>query len=249
MKILIPFLFSLFVLANCVTDDVEPLETKRLLGYWPLNEGQGKTISDLSVHQQHGSIVGRERWGLGHFHEKAYLGNGTSYIEIPDNTLDSNFPGQSLGKFSSSFSVTAWIKVSLNSYQMIVAKDKEGERSFNFSLSKEGTLKVQIYSYTNSIDFTGVQPITEQQGWRHVAMVYEFHANETSSVTTYIDGKEDKTADFVIGPIKATPTSFRIGAREFSPTVINQFQGLMNDIRIYSRILTESEIQTFMNLK
>ena len=71
----------------------------------------------------------------------------------------------------------------------------------------------------------------------HVAATYD-----GATIRLYVNGVEEnhKAASFVIG---VNTTNLGIGA-EPAPTVINLFQGLIDDARVYDRALTLEEIQT-----
>ena len=127
---------------------------------------------------------------------------------------------------------------------MIAAKDEGSGRSFNFSITEEQFLGVQIGRADSMYRFTGTVEV-EYKTWIHVAMVYDFIEDGISTITTYYNGQIDGTIADVVGPINPTATPFRVGARSYGPYP-NNFNGLIDEVRIYNQALTADEIVTLM---
>ena len=74
--------------------------------------------------------------------------------------------------------------------------------------------------------------------WHHVAAVYD-----GTMIKVYLDGVLDGSAPANFAPTNGA-TSLKIGAR--GDDAATRFNGLMDDVRIYNRALSEAEIQTVM---
>ncbi len=75
--------------------------------------------------------------------------------------------------------------------------------------------------------------------WTHVAATYD-----GTKVTLYINGKIDKTYTNISGPIQDIDNPVLIGASQFYTRF---FDGKIDDVKIYNRALSSSEILTLTN--
>jgi hypothetical protein len=142
---------------------------------------------------------------------------------------------------TSSISIEAWVKTDgLGSRQTILDKgySSAGEPYYQyhvevrsggevyFALSLGGTRKTTQTSTT----------LTAGQ-WHHIACVYN-----GSTIKIYIDGIEESSTN-ATGSISTYSTSLYIGAYS-GPTSIGSFDGLIDEVRIWSDERTASEIST-----
>ncbi|MBN1787572.1 MAG: right-handed parallel beta-helix repeat-containing protein [Sedimentisphaerales bacterium] len=118
------------------------------------------------------------------------------------------------------------------SYSLIYDVDGEGEGKFAVGLQTEGNPVWDDYhSKTTAI----------LNRWHHVAFTYT--STPTSGLLRiYIDGEFDKEWTNVTGPIKETEElgAFLIGKEDSWP--VEYFWGLIDDVRLYNRDLSEQEI-------
>lgn len=77
--------------------------------------------------------------------------------------------------------------------------------------------------------------------WYHVGIVRDVSAN---TVKFYVDGNEQQTFTYAIDPTGGTDTSLRFGSNQGA----NFFDGQLDDVQIYNRILSPVEVQTIFNL-
>jgi hypothetical protein len=249
MRCLIGFLMLAGIILGC--GDKDPVSSqgaaRGLVGYWPMNDTTGDTAIDISGFGNHvGNSLVPLVWNPdGRIGGAVDFNGNTSYLERADSVLSSNFPGKD-GSVTGALSVTAWILPRSHSYQMIVAKDQENRRSFNFAITGEGKLSVQIGTGDEMYPFTGDSIIVEGV-WSHVAMVYTFVTDTSSIITTYVNGVFDKSISDVNGPVNSTDTPFRIGARSYTGQR-RSFNGLLDEVRIYNRALSIMEIQAIMQI-
>ena len=83
--------------------------------------------------------------------------------------------------------------------------------------------------------------LTSINTWYHVACVFDDTANE---VREYVNGVLDTTTTGVTKSLAASTGTLRIGAEQ--PTANYYFNGLLDDVRIYSRVLSASDLQMVM---
>jgi len=203
-----------------------PVTDPDLIGWWTLNEGQGATAVDWSGHGHHGTLQGMPEWVPEGYHGGALALDGLDdYIEIPHSdalTVDNEV------------TVMAWVNANRHEfpgagYQGIIAKSN-GPRSYSLYTTSAGVMHFSTAGAGSSSSAT--VPLNE---WTHVAAMvvggqHQYFVNGIpagsggSGVT--LPGTAD-TAAVLIG-------NTHEASREFG--------GLMDDVRIYKKALTEEEI-------
>jgi hypothetical protein len=132
--------------------------------------------------------------------------------------------------------IAAWINPSWTGNNRILQKSS-GEGDNQYRLIKEGGnfIVVHLPGLSNDrIDSPGVPPIGE---WTHLATTYD-----GSSIKLYFDGvvvfEQAATGDLAVsdGPLF-------IGNKHETAPAGDEFNGMMDDIRIYNRALSLSEIK------
>ncbi len=213
---------------SVVTGELWSFNTGRLVAHWKFDDGSGKIAADSSGNGHHGTLVGDTSWVDGiDGGALAFDGDG-DYVDIgKDPELD----------IKNQITVSAWIKVNAfdRNWQAIVAKGDRawrlqrnvGENTLEFACSGlvvPGTDWGQIFGKTNVND----------GHWHHVAGVYD-----QEKIYLYIDGSLDASAE-APGNIRVNDQPVYIGENSQTP---NRFwNGLIDDVRIYSYALSPEEI-------
>jgi alpha-N-arabinofuranosidase len=148
---------------------------------------------------------------------------GSYYLSIP-NTFD---------PAATDFTVAAWVKLSqaagAGANQSIFSQEGTGGRNLLYRDVDSGKLK----SYLGGIATASVGTIPLGT-WTHVALV-----NHAGTITLYVNGSADTTAS--VSP-EASAGSFRLGANK-NPTAINaNWNGDLDDVRIYTSALSATQI-------
>lgn len=130
------------------------------------------------------------------------------------------------------FSMFAWIRLDNRSAKGIVFQQMAEEPRQGFVWSQSNSDIIMEYF---SRDFEGDKLVTsvslDGHGWHHVGFV----ANRLGSYSTYLDGAMVETGEFVLGRLNST-ANFTVGAREGS------FSGAIDEIRFYTRTLSDGEV-------
>jgi len=138
-----------------------------------------------------------------------------------------------------SFSVSAWFKSDTASNEDVIVSEYvgSGNRTFLLDLRNSGNvLGYTLTTGTDSLAQTSSSPITIGV-WYHIA--YTFDSGDAS---VFVDGVL-AVSDSGAGTVSATSAAnFMIGSRDVSAPVRSFFDGLLDDIRVFNRALTQSEI-------
>ena len=194
-----------------------------LAAYWKFDDGFGTTAFDSSGNGNDGIFVGDPQWvdgklgGALEFNGDDYLncGNGPS-LQIQDE-----------------ITIAFWFQVEAfsNSWEAFIAKS---DSAYRISRGGEtGNATHLGISGTSVGNFNGTATVTGGD-WHHMAAVYD-----GTNARIYIDGVLD-TEVAATGQINLSSSDLYIG--ENSGATGRFLHGLLDEVRIYSRALTDEEI-------
>ena len=232
------FLFSItlliLILNSCNKNDDNPTQQiptsdKGLIAYYPFNGN----AEDESGNHFNGTVVGAsltsDRFGN---YNKAYYFNGiNNWIQA------NNYP-----QLNSNFSCCVWIKID---------KTNITDRGYNFGCyGKEGSGVAtwdfgynpvkQWFAVFNRPANAWAPGSSVNDDWHFVTIIFS-----STKKSLYLDGKFVNSKD-ISTPINIMSNNdFRIGAHINDGS--QQFRGSIDDVRIFSRVLTETEIQQFFH--
>jgi hypothetical protein len=211
-----------------------------LEGYWNFDEGEGQTAFDSSWNTndgQLGSTSGMDEndplWASGHTGDAsdyALLFDDSDYVDC-GNVMDVN----------NKLTVMAWVKDSGNSGGNVIGKYEDMNKRWHIYINSgfDGL----IYWNVGGNNFGTSPSSVIEIDWHHLAMVYDgtLTGNE-NRLKAYIDGEQISLTFTGIIP-DTMPTIFanvNIGRHSTS----NFFQGVIDEVKVYSCALTEGEIQS-----
>jgi hypothetical protein len=198
-----------------------------LIGYWKLDEGSGASTVDASGMGNDGVLTSTS-WITSslptaiNFKNNAGLSfNGTtSYVTVGTAGLPANNAAQT---------IAAWVNLTNNSAnQYIICLWNSG--SSGTSVGINGT-KLSAWKWGPSDLVTVTPPATG--GWHHVAYTFDGTTHKL-----YLDAGTPTTS--TVAPNTLTPNNAQFGAFNSSPS----FSGKLDDVRIYNRVLSASEINS-----
>lgn len=198
-----------------------------LIGYWDFNEGVGSEVADKMGGRSgiwNGTLG--SQWTVGKMGSAGNFNGSNNYVEIPPNY------NRTTGL--SAITVGAWIS---GTGGRIINR---GTNDILFLLSG-GKLQVFINNGNPGVGTTN--QVVSSNTWSHVAFTWS-----AGAVTIYVNGTAvPVSGSTAVSPINDSGASnLRFGAYTNDGT-IERFTGQIDDVRIYSRLLTPGEIGSLYN--
>lgn len=196
-----------------------------------------ESVYDFSIQGQTPSLPGASL----HFSGWQNSGGGSNsnpsvhdFIQIPDNgTLD----------LDNNYTIEAWVYLDDNNNNTIIDK---GNYRYLFQTHPNGRTGLGLYNPSMGwVYSSGTVPTGT---WTHVAVTFDAIAR---SVSFYMNGNLLSThSSGNAGPVASPGTDngvINIGRQNPSSCVCNNFDGRMDELRIWTRTLCQGEIQARMN--
>jgi hypothetical protein len=206
-------------------------QAQGLVGHWKFDEGRTRSTADSSGNGNNGSLVGAggPQWITGQFGNALRFDGADEYVNVPNSP--------SLGIIGD-ITMAAWIKREVPlAFDGIVSKtDGLTYWDYDFYFSS-GDNRLRFWSDVGSPTPVFSSREVADTNWHHVAVT-----RSGSSVTFYIDGFEAGTTT-MDGAFMNNAVPIRIGTDGPAYDPGSMFQGGIDEVRIYNRALTASEIQ------
>ncbi len=191
------------------------------------------SLTDLLDEKREASIKGKTLWADGRF-GKAFQLDGSNWIDL-GNAADFTH--------TDAFSYGCWLKPNGAGNGTAIAKMDDGNAYRGFDmLFSNGKLAVHIINTwpTNAIKVNTKNGLKKDE-WQHVFVVYD-GSSKASGLKIYFDGQlqewtieQDRLSDTIRSKVP-----LYLGRRSTSAP----FNGLLDEVRIYDRALTEVEVQS-----
>ena len=202
------------------------------LVHLPLNENQGKEVTNAANEKLKGTLRGPVAWGTGK-QGSAFQCNGQNYVDL-GNVAD--FEG------TEAFSYGCWVKPDGDASGAPIAKMNDGQAYRGYDLlCAGGNVSVHIIDTwpTNAIKVTTKAKL-KKSAWQHVFVTYD-GSRKASGVKIYFDGVEQPwnvNEDRLQGTIRHK-TPLQLGRRNPG----SPFKGAIDEVYIFHRKLAPSEVQ------
>ncbi|MCF7972779.1 MAG: discoidin domain-containing protein [Phycisphaerae bacterium] len=194
-----------------------------LVGWWSFSEGEGTTVADLSPYGRNGTLEGGATWAEGRFGGGIELDGSSGYVSIPDFELTTD-----------SITFVAWIKGwKAGDWAPLISSRVVNATEMNF-----GDNDTLHYTWNgdnaNTWGWAG-GPVIPQDSWAMLAVTMD----PTQGVAyVYTEEGGLTQATNAIAHIEQTVGALQIGY-SYDPRYV---QGIMDEVAVYSRALTEEEI-------
>ncbi len=218
------------------SSDLEPLANKKYLGsqldltcklYLPLDEGLGTTTKDLSGWSNHGTLVNGPTWTTGRVGNCLSFDGSDDYVDVNDFQLGGEI------------TVEGWVYPTAHQSHQRLLDFGNGEHADNIVMaaSQKTTVQPLLDVYVGSTHYraSSSDPIT-LNSWHHLVGVVG-----GGRVKLYVDNVLKADVAGPSGLNNLIRTNNYIGRSNWSRDAF--FKGLIDEIRIYNRALSATEIQ------
>lgn len=214
------------------------------VGYWPLNEGFGNKAHDDSAYHNDGTIHGA-KWAKG---------SGGSALEFTEPSNFVSVPSRDIFNFDEEFTFSAWIYPFSVNGGTIISKCGNGHLAgYSFELSN-GTVSVVVKTENNANGRSGYNvksaKVLKEKNWAQVTVTYNVKENK---LKLFHNGEKIKEAP-ANGRLRfktvwedGIGAQFAIGANANFPARYGQFFGLIREVMVYGKSLSENEIKEAYN--
>ncbi|UCG59468.1 MAG: LamG domain-containing protein [Phycisphaerales bacterium] len=207
------------------------------VGHWRFDEASGPTAHDSSGNGNHATLAGDPIWQscCGIVCGALDFDGDGDYVKTSDATTGLDFaPG--------SFSVSAWVSAASVSdgWRTILEYDRDGSdmNRFGLWLNNSGGLHFRVGKDTKNSN----QTLNADQ-WYCLTATYD---SADKTMRLYIDGQFDSSEVHANGYNSANAAKLTIGVRGWEDA--EYFSGLIDDVRIYDRVLGADEIKALAKM-
>jgi len=224
-----------------------------LIAYWSFNENIGTIVRDFSGNNNTGSLSFSGSngvipiWSNGILNNTLTFNGTSSFVKIGDN---SNF-----NFINSTCSISVWFKTTANAYQVVIANNLAGtvgiSGGWDIEIQPNGSV-ISGLKNSNAVDvaYFVTNNIFNDGNYHHVVAIITTSTtvNANNVFSMYIDGTSvsgTRTGSAATYPSSFTTAMF-IGKR-LSGSNQGFFNGSIDEVRIYNRALSQSEITLLYN--
>jgi hypothetical protein len=208
-----------------------PPQNTALVAAYGFNAGSGTAVADSSGRGNAGTSSG-PAWNAGGRYGSALSFDGINdWVTIPDaNSLD----------LTTGMTLEAWVRpTSLGGWRTVVFKERPGGMLYSIYAFNRRTGFPVAQTWLNNAEQdahgTAALPLS---AWTHLASVYD-----GGTLRLYVNGVQAGTQS-VSGSLLNSASPLRIGGN----SIWNEyFNGQIDDVRLYNRALTPTEIQSDMS--
>jgi hypothetical protein len=215
-----------------------------VISWWP-----GDGTADDIVGGHNGTLENNAKYATGFVCQAFSFGGVNDFVDVGEVDLPSTF------------SVEAWVFPNdTTTFQIILSKDNsKNARSYYFEVEAGGTLAGSVRNTGGQFtQYRTTDRVVTQASWQHVVMTYDGSAPIAQKMAFYVDGIRHSIS--VIGPDGSpgaydnggTPeqrdgVSTKIGIITDDINLVDGFNGLIDELTVYSRVLSAAEIVAVFN--
>ena len=225
-----------------------------LIGWWRLDEGQGKTAADLSRYSNHGTFVSSPTWVAGK------IGSALAFDGIDDYVRCAQRVGTGPGTYPAelmpaTFTVACWTKLDNFAYfssfvgnGIDTGEDECGFFLYNWGWVDDNEKDFGLAIRTEAgMNYVETPNIYQTDTWYHLAATYD-----GKNVNLYVNGVLVTGPTDVGGPMRWVsagsgnyPERFAIGVW-LDPGYALWVDGAIDDVRYYGRALEAGQINALL---
>jgi YD repeat-containing protein len=212
-----------------------PTITTGLVGYWAFDAGSGTTAVDSSGNGNTGTLVNGPTWSAGRLNQGLSFDGLSAYVNVPHTTALNAYP----------LTVAVWIKTNTTTgVRGIVNKYVAGSTNGYQVFLNNGTLCAWYLRDATNFVYDGTActlsiPGYADNQWHQVVFVVDGAGGRL-----YVDGLQKATLGWT-GTTGAPNTTQPVHIGDYAGAPGGLFSGLIDDVRIYNRALSSTEISNF----
>jgi hypothetical protein len=170
----------------------------------------------------------------------------TNPLHITLDGVDDYVRVDATNDLPTAFTVMTWIRPNgantSGNERTILSKKSAATNGYQIVLQNDNRVRFEFYSGSNRREAITTTAFPDAK-WHNIAFTYT-----GSTLSIYIDGVFEKSVSSMTGPITTSTGIFSIGGQYLSKTSINNlFKGDIDELRMWDRVLTATEIQFIMN--
>lgn len=198
------------------------------VGIWDFNEGSETTAKDSSGNGNDGAISGAGYVdGIPELGSALIFNGMNNYVTVPDsNSLD----------VASAITIEVWIKAydTGRTWQGVVTKWAGLGGQYALYITNK---KLEFVATGGSLYVVDTTEITDGI-WHHIVATFDSNGGANNG-KIFVDGNLKAQSTYA-GSITVGTSPVRIGLDQ---TSVNYFKGVIDEVRVYSRALSQAEIQ------
>jgi hypothetical protein len=221
-----------------------------LVAYWPLDEGAGDTTSDVSGNGSDGTLNGGPTWTEGKLGGALDFDGNDDYVDCGNPTI--------LDFSTNDFTISAWAKTTDPGGDFLVySKGGDSGGGIRYELmfrdNSGGDARILVDDDNDKYDpDTGDKQLSDGQ-WHHLVAM----RRNGTELRMYVDGVEDQgltghgestiPADYDLSGTSQHNAHIAANYHHGNNEVQKFFSGLIDDVAIWNRAITEEEIAFLWN--
>ena len=230
--------------------------TNGLVGLWSF-DGNDVTdkVYDRSSQGNHGGFLGGATSSA---KVLGTLGQALTFDGI-DDYIDLGTGSRSVLNGSRTATVAFWIKTATTTQVVPIGTyDGSGDEGFEIVINKGSVTdagKINFFSFSNFFVaenyYTTSDTSVTDNNWHHIVVTWEIFAGTVPNVSLFFDGVSQALTAQSNASVPAYTTfdqNIYIGARNNVGSPNAPFPGLLDDVRIYNRVLTAGEAKQLYNM-
>ncbi|MFH1686932.1 MAG: LamG-like jellyroll fold domain-containing protein [bacterium] len=211
-----------------------------LVGHWKLDETSGTTASDASGYGNHGTLINMSgsEWTTGKIGGALEFDGSNDRVIIPDDDILDD---------TEQLTMAAWVYAHIldNKPRGLLSKRVSHTTQYAYSMFFYSSDRLNVDINTQNNRFAC--PLTfHQNRWYHIAVVYDGTLTASNRSKVYVDGSLIHTATESSSSIPNLNSPLVIGLLNGNSSGF--FDGLIDDVHLYNRALTPSEVQALYDM-
>jgi hypothetical protein len=206
------------------------------VGWWMFDEKTGTTAADSSANKNNGTLNGGATWATGQVGGAIQLNGTDGYVNLPIGGLMSTLNSASFTIWANFISGGSWTRI------FDIGTGQTVNMFLTPANGTAGNMRFAITTAGNGAESQLNAPAMLAAGWHHVAVVIN---GDAKNMQLFLDGNAVATNTTTTLPSALGNTNQNwLGRSQYAADGF--YRGMLDDFRIYDRVLTASDLQQVM---